>query len=153
YPARYVPRRGKQRKKNMTTNHLDRYYQTLTPWERLPLIVAACQRGDAVEEQRVVRSAPRNDFQLPDFWGLVEGLNDLAQLSLLKQRVLPAFYWRCAAVLDHQTLGRPSRREGQRDERCWQLLKMLCYHARVRADGWRLFCIELHIDPVILLIA
>ena len=32
----------------MTTNQLARYYQTLTPWERLPLLVAACQRGDAV---------------------------------------------------------------------------------------------------------
>ena len=32
----------------MTTNQLAHYYQTLTPWERLPLLVAACQRGDAV---------------------------------------------------------------------------------------------------------
>jgi hypothetical protein len=64
----------------MTTKQLACYYQTLTPWERLPLLVAACQRGDAVEEERVARSAPRKGYQLPDSWGLAEGLDDLAKL-------------------------------------------------------------------------
>jgi hypothetical protein len=146
-----VPKRGKQRKINMTTNQLARYYQTLTPWERLPLIVAACQRGDQVEEERVAGSAPRNGFRLPDFWGLAEGLNDLAQCYLLKQLDLAAFYWRFAALLEREPLDRPSRQERQRDERRWQLLKMLCYRYVVRADGWRLLCTELHVDPVALL--
>ena len=56
-PRGHVPKRGKQREINMPTNHLARYYQTLTPWERLPLIVATCQRDDKVEEERVTGSA------------------------------------------------------------------------------------------------
>src|SRR5262249_3851563 len=28
---------------------------------------------------------------------------------------------------------------------------MLCYRFVVRADGWRLLCTEMHIDPVVLL--
>jgi hypothetical protein len=135
----------------MNSDHLARYYETLTPWERLPLIVAACERGDAVEEERVARSAPRNGFRLPDYWGLAEGLNDLARLYLLRQLDLVAFYWRFTAILDREPLGRPSRQERQRDERLWQILKMLCYCYVVRADGWRRLCTELHIDPVVLL--
>jgi hypothetical protein len=135
----------------MTTKQLARYYETLTPWERLPLLVAACQRGDAAEEERVARSAPWSGFQLPDYWGLAEGLDDLAKLYLLAQLDLAGLYWRFTAVLDQEPLGRPSRQERQRDERCWQLLKMLCYRFVVRADGWRLLCTELHIDPVVLL--
>jgi hypothetical protein len=114
-------------------------------------MVAACQRGDAVEEERVARSAPRHDFRLPDYWGLAEGLNDLARLYLLQQLDLVAFYWRFTAILDRQPQGRPSRQERQRDERLWQILKMLCYRFVVRADGWRRLCTELHIDPVVLL--
>ena len=135
----------------MTTNHLARYYQTLTPWERLPLIVAACERGDAVEEERVARSAPRHGFRVPDYWGLAEGLSDLAKLYLLEQLDAAALYWRLAGVLDQEPLGRPTPEERQRDERRWQLLKMLAYRYVVRADGWRLLCQQMHIDPAVLL--
>jgi hypothetical protein len=135
----------------MTMKQLARYYPTLTPWERLPLIVAASERGDAVERDHLVHSTPRHEFRVPDYWGLAEGLDDLAKLYLLAQLDLAAFYWRFAALLDQEPLARPSRQERQRDERRWQLLKMLCYRFVVRADGWRLLCSEMHIDPVILL--
>jgi hypothetical protein len=135
----------------MNTDQLARHYETLTPWERLPLIVAACERGDAVEEERLGRSAPRNGFRVPDYWGLAEGLDDLAKLYLLEQLDLAALYWRFAAVLDREPLGRPSRADRERDERCWQLLKMLAYRHVVRADGWRLLCSQMHLDPVVLL--
>jgi hypothetical protein len=82
---------------------------------------------------------------------LAEGLDDLAKLYLLKQLDLATFYWRFTAVLDREPLGCPSRQERQRDERCWQILKLLCYRFVVRADGWRLLCTQLHIDAVVLL--
>jgi len=135
----------------MNSNHLAQYYRTLTPEERLPLIVSACERGDAVEEERLSRSAPRNGFHIPDYWGLAEGLDDLAKVYLLKQVDLATCYWRLAGVLDREPLGRPSREERQRDERRRKSLKLLCYCYVVRADGWRLLCTQMHIDPVILL--
>jgi hypothetical protein len=135
----------------MNTDQLARRYETLTPWERLPLIVAACARGDAVEADRLARSAPRNGFRVPDYWGLAEGLEDLAKLYLLKQLDLAACYWRFAAVPDREPRGRPSRQDRQRDARRWQLLKMLAHRYVVRADGWRLLCTEMHVDPVVLM--
>jgi hypothetical protein len=131
----------------MTTKQLARYYPTLTPWERLPLIVAASLRGDAVEREQMVRSAPRHGFRVPDYWGLAEGLDELAKLYLLAQLDLAAVYWRFSALLDQEPRARPSRPERQQDERPWQLLEMLCYTFVVRADGWRLLCREMHIDP------
>lgn len=135
----------------MNSDHLARHYETLTPWERLPLMVAAGERGDAVEEERLSRSAPRTGFRIPDYWGLVEGLDNLAKVYLLKQLDLAALYWRLASLLNQEPLGRPSQPERQRDERRWQLLQMLCYRFLVSADGWRLLCSQMHIDPVVLL--
>jgi hypothetical protein len=135
----------------MNTNSLARHYETLTPWERLPLIVAARERGDAVEKERLAGSSPRHGFRVPDYWGLAEGLDDLAKLYLLGQLDLAAFYWRFTGVLDQEPLGRPSREERQRDERRWRLLKMLAYRYVVCADGWRLLCEQMHIDPTVLL--
>jgi hypothetical protein len=64
-------------------------------------------------------------------------------------------FWRAPCpwdrLLDRKPLERPSQQERQRDKRRWQILKMLCYRFMVRADGWRLPCSELHIDPMVLL--
>jgi hypothetical protein len=113
--------------------------------------VAAWARGDAVDEDRLARAAPKNGFRVPDYWGLAEGLDDLVQLYLLGQLDLAAHYWRRAGLLDQEPLGRPSRQERQRDKRRWQLLKLLAYGFVVRADGWRLLCAQLPLDPEVLL--
>jgi hypothetical protein len=135
----------------MNTDHLVRHYEVLTPWERLSLLVAAWARGDTVEEDRLARAAPKNGFRVPDYWGLAEGLDDLVKLYLLKQLDLAALYWRLAGLLAQEPWERPSRQERRRDERRWRLLKMLAYRYVVRADGWRLLCAELPIDPEVLL--
>jgi hypothetical protein len=135
----------------MNTDHLARHYEVLTPWERLPLIVAASARADEVEKDRLARSAPKNGFRVPDYWGLAEGLDDLVKLYVLKQLDLAALYWRLAGLLEQEPWDRPTRQEPQRDERRWQLLKMLAYRYVVRADGWRLLCAELPIDPEVLM--
>jgi hypothetical protein len=135
----------------MNTNGLARLYDTLTPWERLPLLVAASARGDAVEEDRLARAAPRNGFRVPDYWGLAEGLDDLVKLYLVKQLDLAALYWRLAGLLEQEPWDRPSRQDSKRQERRWQWLKLLSYRYVVRADGWRLLCTEMPIDPEVLL--
>lgn len=111
----------------MSTDQLARHFETLTPWERLPSIVAACERGDGSEKERLDCSSPWNGFWVPDDWGLAEGLDDLVKRHLLEQLDLATFRWRFAAMLDREPLGRSSREERQRDERRWQLLKMLAY--------------------------
>jgi hypothetical protein len=42
----------------MNVNALTKYYDTLTPWERLPALLAASARGDEPEAQRRSRTAP-----------------------------------------------------------------------------------------------
>lgn len=131
----------------MNSNPLSRHCLMLTPWERLPLIVAASARADVVEKDRLARSAPQNSFRVPDYWGLAEGFKDLAQLYLIQQLDLAAFYWECMAVLESAPPSntRASRHTQQREKRLGKEMKMLAYRYIIRADGWKLLCAELRV--------
>src|SRR5947209_20597717 len=82
----------------MNTNGLARHYDTLTPRERLPLIMAASARGDAVERDRLARSAPREHFSLPDYHGLAEGVLLAALLRGLAVLELAARFRQCEGL-------------------------------------------------------
>lgn len=47
----------------MNTTKLAKHYESLTPEERLPLIIAACCRGDETERARLANSAPFVTYQ------------------------------------------------------------------------------------------
>jgi hypothetical protein len=132
----------------MNSDHLARYYETLTPWERLPLLVDASARGDKVEQDRLARSAPKNGFGVPDYWGLAEGLDDVAKHYLLVQLDIAAYYWRLSAFFeDTALLPRDQRRLKQaRGQRFSQLQRLLAYRCVVLAEAWKLLCGELHVD-------
>src|SRR5438046_1433779 len=49
---------------------LAQHYDPLTPWERVPLILAATGRGDYLEEERLSRSAPKLSYLIPDHYCL-----------------------------------------------------------------------------------
>jgi hypothetical protein len=131
----------------MNTNGLARHYKALTPWERLPLIAAASVRGDEVERDRLARSAPRRDFRVPDYWGLCDGLEELAVVYLLRQLDLAALYWRVAGGLERRPLFRGRKRHRRRRRRLRDGLRMLAYRCATRADGWQLLCAGMHVDP------
>jgi hypothetical protein len=131
----------------MNTMNLVRQYDALTPWERLPLIVAAAGRGDKVEENRLAQTAPRVDFRIANCWGLVQGLDLLARHYLLVQLDRADIYWRVLNLLDKEPLFRQTRKAKQREERLWRAVETLAYRIVVQADGWRLFCGQLQIDP------
>jgi hypothetical protein len=67
----------------MNSNSLARHYNKLTPWERVPLIIAAGLRDDGTERERLVSSAPTNLFHVPDFRGLSEDLTDRRRVPIL----------------------------------------------------------------------
>src|ERR1700680_3357005 len=69
----------------MNTNGLIKHYDLLTPWERLPLTVAALARGDDVEVELLGRSAPKLGLRVGNYWGLLDGLNGLATTYMLRQ--------------------------------------------------------------------
>jgi hypothetical protein len=131
----------------MNTTNLVRQYGALTPWERLPLIVAAAGRGDEVEENRLAQTAPRVDFRIANCWSLVQGLDLLARHYLLVQLDNAVIYWRVMNLLDKEPLFGQTRKAKQREERLWRALETLAYRIVVQADGWKLFCRQLQIDP------
>jgi hypothetical protein len=57
----------------VNTNGLAKLYDRLTPHERLPLIVAAAAWGDDQERQRLMGSAPKKLYEVPDYQGLADG--------------------------------------------------------------------------------
>jgi hypothetical protein len=124
------------------TSVLSRHYDALHPWERLPLICAASARGDEVEADRLVRSAPRLSWQLPDYYWLADGLREQAVQYLLEQLNAGSFFWEALHLLalknqvtyDVPTSSLPS----------W--LRLFAYTVVARAEGWRIFCAELPLD-------
>jgi hypothetical protein len=122
----------------MNTIGLARHYDTLTAWERLPLLEAALHRGDDAEAERLARSAPTRPALVPHYYGLWEGL---ALLSVVHQMMQldRACRLACGAglVAGRQVMGEESLRR----------LRMLAFEFVVDDDAWKLLCAELRIDP------
>jgi hypothetical protein len=131
----------------MNTTNLARHYEVLTPWERLALLLAAAGRADDVEGLRLAESAPQVGFRLPDYWGLAEGLDNLVKLYMLKQLDLAAIHWRVLGVLDQEPLPGETQKGKKRHDRLWRGIQTLAFRFVVRADGWKLLCRHLQIDP------
>jgi hypothetical protein len=129
----------------MKTTGLARYYDTLTPWERLSLLVAAKARGDHTEEQWLAGSAPKVDWAISDHFGLAQGFERLALGSVLDQLAVAALFWRAEGVLTGlPQAATPEDRD--REEQLWQSLRVLCHQFVVRADAWKLLCQQLSLD-------
>jgi hypothetical protein len=131
----------------MTTTRLARDYDVLTPWERLPLLVAAAARGDTVEVNRLSRSAPTDTFRVSNSRALVQGLAHLAHSYLLRQLERVVLICQMTSLLDQEFVGASERGEGRLDERLWRAARGTALCFVVLAEGWRLFCERLAIDP------
>ena len=134
----------------MKTSSLDRQYDKLTPWERLPLIVAAEGRGDSVELDRLFRSAPQKTFWIADVFGLRRGLERVASILMLKLIDLAHKIEKIEDCLEWHMVSRRTITK-EYEKRCKESLGTLGYRFLVHVDGWRLFCDQLSIDHDILL--
>lgn len=76
----------------MNTKTLARHDDTLTPRERFPLIVAAAVRGDDLERERLVSSAPRATYSMPATWRLANRFEFLSHFMFMKLLDLAASY-------------------------------------------------------------
>lgn len=136
----------------MNTNGLAKHYETLTPRERFPLTVAARLRGDVVEVERLLRSAPTALFRVPNFRGVAETMSDLALLHLVLQLDAAAWLWRIDGVLESSALLAGQGRDHEEgDARLLTVLRFRAYLFVVERDAWERFCVELHLDPDALL--
>jgi hypothetical protein len=121
----------------MNPTGLARHYHTLTAWERLPLLLAALNRGDDAEAERLAGSAPTRPALVPHYYGLWEGLtlltvaHQMLQLEQVCGLVAATGLLAAGRVEEEEALGR---------------LRMLASRFVVDADAWKLLSAELNID-------
>ncbi len=136
----------------MNLKCLTRLYDRLTAWERLPLLRAARERGDTAEVQRLARSAPRRAFTVPDYYGLAEGVDQLAQMHALCLLERVACYWRASGWLRRGHVEREADAEDSERSRHWvEVARMWAYLFTVEARAWEQLMVEMHLDPEALL--
>jgi hypothetical protein len=130
----------------MTTDSLAKLYDRLRPFERLPLIIAAMNRGDDVEADRLVQSAPRIHVRLADYYGLADGLMRVTFSHMIVHFDLIVRFVLAAATvekLEGTDVGK--RKKAEKD------LRMLGYRICVGADAWKRLCSEVKVEPEMLL--
>jgi hypothetical protein len=139
----------------MNLNGLAKLYGKLTPRERLPAIVGAAARGDTAEVERLTRSAPRNSFEVPDYYGLAEGMLLVALVHQAGQLDLAARYEQARGLLAWNRIyfsesGRtaPEVAAGEAQaERIFARMRLLAYQLTVDSAAWERLCAELTINP------
>jgi hypothetical protein len=121
----------------MNTKTLARHYDTLTPQERFPLILAAAARGDDLERERLVSSAPRATYRVPDYWSVATRFQSLSHFMFMKLLDLAACYLEAFAL------------SGEEDEGgiALEAVLMLGYVFQTYRGGWHLFSAEVGVDP------
>jgi hypothetical protein len=123
----------------VTTKGLAQHYDKLTPRERVPLILAASARGDQQERDRLMNSAPRVHYPVPDHFGLAMAFLEVSGQHFMGLLDLVANYF--------EVLGHAEGWEDAAGKRMLDVALMLGYLLKVRLAGWRLFCAEHCLDP------
>jgi hypothetical protein len=113
-------------------------YDKLTPWERLPLLMAARRRGDEGESGRLAATAPKVACQLPDYYGLGQAFTLVSLLHFIEVSRLAAQYFATFRLPDD------TRKEEQvaLDQRV-----LMAHLFKTTLAGWRQFCAEFRFDP------
>jgi len=150
----------------MNMKNLNKLYDRLSARERLTLLISASLRGDRVERQRLLDSAPSNHYAIPHHHGLAQALAEAATMHVLTLLDIAASYWQWWGLWGWSELRNQSeaaadpaaadRAHGADDEE-GEVLRLMCmsrYQAFLfvtHRDGWRQFCKEWPIEPEALL--
>jgi hypothetical protein len=134
-----------QRGAAVDTKGLAKLYDHLTPHERLPLIVAASTRGDEVESGRLVNSAPRDLYKVPDYYGLADALRGLVLMHVIGLLDLAALYWRVSGHLEAYS-GLFGEKGPEQPARLEATLRLVAWRYCFEVDGWSRFCEGLKIE-------
>jgi hypothetical protein len=150
----------------MNTKALDKLYDQLTARERLPLIIAAAHRADAVERQRLMDSAPSLHYQVPHHYNPATALTEAADLHLLSLLDLAANYWQWWGLWGWRGRRGPgttgvdpggaahaadARAEDAKELRLYHMVRYQAFLFVTHSDGWKQFCRDWHVEPEALL--
>jgi hypothetical protein len=143
----------------MAADSLGKSYRYLTPRERLPLLISAAQRGDAVEQQRLQASAPKVQWEAPDYCVHADAFDEAVNYHLLTLSDLAMHFWQWYGLWLARGL-RNQAAKGMRGKRCASakadrerehgagcLVRYYAARFVAHVEGWKQFCTELHIDP------
>jgi hypothetical protein len=122
----------------MRSNDLTRHYETLTVWERIPLLLAADARGDDAERRRLfdsslVRPAPMSQHLMPEL-----ALHLLSLQYIAVQLENAGIYFLCLMHALDEENRRPERDKLYADVDAFSFVR--------EAEAWREFCGELQVD-------
>jgi hypothetical protein len=143
----------------MNTKYLAKLYDQLTPRERLPLIMAAGARGDEAEQKRLCASAPKEAYEVPNYYGLAKALKEAGYFHLLTLLDLAANFWQWWGLWASYVLRAPGEtatkksRRGQKESlqrlerRAGGIVRYYASRFVAHVEGWKQFCSELQIDP------
>jgi hypothetical protein len=136
----------------MSAKSLGRHYDALTPWEQLPLLVAAAARGDAQELGRLRRSAPLVAYRAADYLGALEALEEVCTAYLLRQLDLAALYWQASGLLaEHDALTLGEEDKGELGARLLGSVRLVAYLLCVHAAAFCRLCRRLAVAPAAVL--
>ena len=121
---------------------LQRRYDRLKEWERIPLLLAAEGRGDDDEYDRLRRTAPRTEWTIPDIGMAEQALNILSYMFAVQQlETASTFFFMAWNFVDDK---------GELAEETLLALEACNYFYSVNALAWTAFCKGLGIDPATL---
>jgi hypothetical protein len=145
---------------------LTKYYDQLTARERLTLLVAASVRGDPVERQRLVDSAPRAAYLLAQHHALAQALAEAATMHVLTLLEVAANLWHWwglwgwSELCNQRRTARDqagARAADEPEDEAAEIVRALCmvryqaYLFLTHREGWRQFCKDWPIEPEALL--
>src|SRR5436309_1395279 len=123
----------------MNTDRLAKNYESLTPAERLSLIMAASARGDEQECHRLATSAPCVAYRAPHHFALTTAFRGLCAMHRLEVLDLAALYL--------YGYGAAKVTEGEQGQRLLDVSRWFGYMLKVNLAGWEQFCAGVGLDP------
>jgi hypothetical protein len=157
----------------MNANAAIKNYHQLTAEERFKLILAASERGDEVERDRLGRAGGKITFSMPDHSPYALALNELSLLAFIELLDDAGRYFDSFTLSDEydsssaDDAGNEADEDDQAEEadtksttddggerppwlRALDLAFGAGYVLRAKADGWKLFCERLNVPPFLL---
>jgi hypothetical protein len=120
--------------------HLNKDYHRLTTWERIPLLIAAQDRGDEMDHQWLSRTSPLQSWHFSEHLLAEEALHVLALTYVGEQLDAAAnYFFACMQMVVAQEA---------RPQADWRLMADVnAYFFTANTQAWRRFCAQLHIAP------
>jgi hypothetical protein len=123
----------------MNTYRLASHYPTITPAERLSLLMAAWARGDQQECNHLEASAPSVAYRAPHYFALTTAFRELCVWHRMEVLALAALY------LYGMTNAKAT--DVEEGEQLLDISLWFGYRLKVDLDGWRQFCEGQKLDP------